>query len=438
MPDSDFHDSFDGESDAGLDAQLTAAVRGAARTPAETDGAGLATQVAAKRAHRRRVRQARAGALAVAAVVAVVVASVAIVGGSDGGGNGGSGRRQVAAGGNGGTPTVRVVDGDTLTGPLRAAGRGATVAPITLSTAEGYLRGPLQATGDLVTATAYNPSGNTFTFPPSAIVRFTAGTGQVTDRVDLQGEIQALSDGEGARFAQTRDKTVTGPQDPEFRVKRITADDQHVSNPIPPPNHPAGPIVAGGGAVWVPVTDGVLRFDPATGAYEGKVPLPTVTFRRGIALLGKGAAYVTDGGTIRRLDPGSDATPAPDQTLPLPPTGSLLDVVAQGNGGLALARDAHTGGALLVRFGVLPGVAQAPALLPLPAGVEATALHTSNGVTWVDATIGAAPVALVLGADGTRVEHTIVLLDTADQSLTFTSRTSGVLTSGGVAYRITL
>ena len=96
-----------------------------------------------------------------------------------------------------------------------------------------------------------------------------------------------------------------GPQDPEFRVKRITPDDNHVSNAIPPPNHPVGSIVAGGGAVWVPVTDGVLRFDPATGAYEGKVALPTVSDRRGVALLGKGAAYVTDGVTVRRLDPGA-------------------------------------------------------------------------------------------------------------------------------------
>ena len=62
------------------------------------------------------------------------------------------------------------------------------------------MRGPLLAAGDLVTATAYTPSGNTFTFPPSAIVRFTAGSGQVADRVDLQGEIEAMSDGEGARF----------------------------------------------------------------------------------------------------------------------------------------------------------------------------------------------------------------------------------------------
>jgi hypothetical protein len=300
------------------------------------------------------------------------------------------------------------------------------------------VRGPLLTAGDLVTATAYNPSGNTFTFPPSAIVRFTAGTGQVADRVDLQGEIEAMSDGEGARFVQTRDKTVIGPQDPEYRVKRITPDDQHVSNPITPPDQPAGPIVAGGGAVWVPVTDGVLRFDPATGAYAGKVRLPTVAARRGVALLGKGAAYVTDGVTIRRLDPASDATPAVDQTFAGTTVGSLIDLVPQGNGGLALGRDTATGASLLVRLGVLPGLQQAPAVVPLPVGVDATALHTANGVTWVDATLDGAPVELMLSADGTHIERTIVLLDTADQSLTFVSRTTAVMTSGGLVYRITL
>ena len=231
--------------------------------------------------------------------------------------DGGAGRRQVAAGGTSGTVSVRVVDGATVSGPCRDAGRAATVTPLPLSPSndESYVRGPLTATGDLVTATAYHPDGAGFTYPPSAIVRFDGATGRVADRVDLQGEVEALSDGEGT-LAQTRDKTVTGPQDPEFRVKRITADDNHVSNPIPPPNHPAGPLVAAGGAVWVPVTDGVLRFDAVTGAYAGKVALPTTTDRRGVALLGKGSAYVTDGTTLRRLDPGSDANPDPEVDVP--------------------------------------------------------------------------------------------------------------------------
>jgi len=420
-----------------FDDRVSGALHDAAHTP-PVDTSDVVTRVAAKRAHRRRVRQVRTGALSVAAVVAVVVASIAVVGGFEGGGSG-SPHREVAAGGNTGTPAVRVYEGAS---ELTGASRGATVAGVTLSNDEGYVRGPLLASGNLVTAMAYDHSGDSFTFPPSAIFRFSASTGTVADRVDLQGEIEALSEGEGARFAQTRDKTVIGPQDPEFRVKRITPDGAHVSNPIPPPNQPAGSIVAGGGAVWVPVSDGVLRFDPATGAYNGKVRLPTVSVHRGIAVLGKGATYVTDGATIRRLDPGSDATPEPDPafaaTVGGTPVGSLLDVVAHGAGGIALGRDARTGAPLLVRFDVLPGIGPASAVLPLPATFDATALHVANDVTWVEGTIGGAPVVMVLSPDATRVERTLALVEVRDTSLTFTSRTTALLTSGGAVYRITL
>jgi hypothetical protein len=373
--------------------------------------------------------------VSVVVVAALVVGVVAVV---DTGGEGGS-HHQVVAGGTPGGPAVRVVDGDTVSGPLRDAGRAATVTPLALSADEGYVRGPLVATGDLVTAAAYHPDGDSFTYPPSAIIRFDGGTGRVADRVDLQGEIEALSDGEGARFAQTRDKTVIGPQDPEFRVKRITPDDNHVSNPIPPPNQPAGPLVAGGGAVWVPVTDGVLRFDPASGAFAGKTPL-AVSDRRGIALLGKGAAYVTDGTTVRRLDPGSATTPPVAVAFDDPSIGPLLDVAPLGFDAVALAHDPRTSGFAVVRFSVLPTGTAPPGtarVLALPAGLDATALHTANDVTWVEGTLDGAPVALVLSADATHVEHTVVLLDTRDESVTFTSRTTAVLTSGGTLSRVT-
>jgi hypothetical protein len=418
-----------------LDERLTAALRDAAREPAGTGD--VPGRVAAKRAHRRRVRQARAGVVSVAVVIALAGTVLAIAGT---GGDGPSGRREVAAGGTPGAVSVRVVDGATVNGPLRDVGRAATLTPLTLSSDEGYVRGPLVATGGLVAAAAYHHDGDGFTYPPSAIVRFDGATGKVADRVDLQGEVEALSDGEGARFAQTRDKTVIGPQDPQFRVKRITPDDNHVSNPIPPPNQPAGPIVAGGGAVWVPVTDGVLRFDPATGEYAGKVPLSTTTGRRGVALLGKGAAYVTDGTTVRRLDPGSDATPAAGVIAIISPdVGPLLDVAAVDFDGVALAHDPRTGGFAVARFSALPGTGPSTTgVVALPTGVDATALHAANDVVWVEATLDGAPVALVLSADGSRVERTVVLLDTRDQSITFMSRTTAVVTSAGSVFRVNL
>src|SRR5206468_6333623 len=59
-----------------------------------------------------------------------------------------------------------------------------------------------------------------------------------------------------------------------YRVKRIAADGTPLSNEFPAGVEPTGPIVAGGGAAWVPVDGGVLRFDPFTGAFRTTVTLP--------------------------------------------------------------------------------------------------------------------------------------------------------------------
>ena len=125
------------------------------------------------------------------------------------------------------------------------------------------------------------------------------------DRVDLEGEIVALADGEGARWALTRDQVVDGPTDARFRVKRVAGDGTVASNPVPPGEEPSGTIAAGGGAVWVPVRDGVLRYDLTTGAFAAKIPLAPAE-RRAIAVGGK-ATYVSDGAAVLRLDPTSSA-----------------------------------------------------------------------------------------------------------------------------------
>ena len=94
-----------------------------------------------------------------------------------------------------------------------------------------------------------------------------------------------------------------GPQDPEFRIKRIGPDGTVASNSVPPGDVPAGDLVAAGGGVWLPVRDGVLRFDPVTGVLAARIPLDVSAEQRGIANLGKFVA-VTDGtsfvGSIRR------------------------------------------------------------------------------------------------------------------------------------------
>src|SRR5262245_65827114 len=114
---------------------------------------------------------------------------------------------------------------------------------------EGYLTSPLHAGGTTVALAAYERTDGGYSFPPSHVVRVQAN-GRVVDRIDLQGEILELAEGEGARWALTHDKEVIGPQDPEFRIKRIGPDGSVVSNPVPPGDVPTGDLVAGGGGVW--------------------------------------------------------------------------------------------------------------------------------------------------------------------------------------------
>ena len=422
-----------------LDDRLRDGLRDAAREPTVDRGA-VFERVATKRAHRRTVRQVRAGGLAVVTVLAVVVGSFAIF---DSGAGDGRSPREVAAPGTGSPPAVLVVPGDVALSPSIRKGPPAAIDPLALSADEGYARGPLLASGDVVTANAYDRDGNSFTFPPSRIVRFDAASGQVQDRVDLQGEILQLSDGEGARWALTRDKTVLGPQDPEFRVKRIAADGSDVSNAVPPPNRPVGPIFAGGGAVWVPVADGVLRFDPASGKYAGKIPLPgATTTRRGIATIGK-AAYVTNGATLSRLDPGSDAIAPAITDVTFPAGSELLDVVSDQQTNTSFVLDLVDGQLQVLAFDSF-AVRPRPTPISLPAGfalgdAAPPALHAANGVVWLEgvAEREGKPVVVQLDATGSRVQRSLVLSKT-DEGFVFTDRDAAVLTSGGTVYRITL
>ena len=424
-----------------LDDRLAAALHDLARGPSDTGD--VEARVAAKRAHRRRVRQVRAGALSVGAIAVVVAVAIGSFALFDGSGGSGHGRRQVAAGGSANAPGVLVLPGEVALRPnLPKGGTPARVQAVALSADEGYVRSPLLANGDAVAGAAYNRDGTSFTYPPSRIIRFDRASGSVQDRVDLQGEILALSDGEGARWALTRDKTVIGPQDPEFRVKRIAADGSDVSNPVPPPNRPVGPIFAGGGAVWVPVTDGVLRFDTATGAYEGKVALaPGGAQQRGVAQVGKTAA-VTDGAALSRLDPGSNAVAPPLTNVTFPAGSQLLDVVTESRTNRTYVLDLVAGSPQLFAFDAFENHPQLTTI-PLPAGLALgdpnLTLHTANGVVWIEGAVDIDdyPVALEVDGAGTRVERTLVLSAVDDAGFTFTGRDEAILTSGGTVYRIT-
>jgi len=143
--------------------------------------------------------------------------------------------------------------------------------PVALTPDLGYVRGPLLQSGEYVALSTYERDGSGFKMPPSHVVRIDSA-GRVLDEVVLQGEVLSLADGEGARWVVTHDADNVSPR--QYRVKRIAADNTVLSNAFPPGVEPAGPIVAGGGAAWVPVNGGVLRFDPITGAPAKTVPLP--------------------------------------------------------------------------------------------------------------------------------------------------------------------
>ena len=179
--------------------------------------------------------------------------------------------------------------------------------PVALTPDLGYVRGPLLQGGDYIELTTYDRDGTSFKVPPSRVVRIDT-TGRVLDEVVLQGEILSLADGEGARWVVTHD--ADNVKDRQYRVKRIGIDGSPQSNAFPPGFEPNGAIVAGGGAVWVPVDGGVLRFDPTTGAYQDKASLPGWNRIRLVRFGSAVYAYSMGQALLAQLDGTSAAPPS--------------------------------------------------------------------------------------------------------------------------------
>ena len=402
------------------DERLGDALRGSAREPSLD---GVAERVHAKRARRHTIRRVERAALAGGLLAALIVAGVVVFD------TGGGDQRVAAPPAHGVIPVVRVVG---TKGVHRVA-----VTPVHLATDQGYVRSPLVLSGNHVESAAYDRSGTSYTFPPSRIVRVDVD-GTVVDRVDLLGEILSLADGEGARWALTHDKTVLGPNDPEFRVKRIGPDGSIASNPVPPGEHPVGRIVAGGGGVWVPVRDGVLRFDSVTGVFAAKVALTTTTDRREVAALGKSVS-VTDGAEVKRLDPGSDRVAGSGgfgQPAPVPAGFEYVDLVGGPNGGAsALARDAANGHWLL-------DVVDISATVPrdqrsaLPAGFVPDRLQVTGTTTWVIGRLHGSLVVLEYRVGNSQLVRTITVANTHDADVVLLSGTRMVVASNGSLYRV--
>ena len=67
----------------------------------------------------------------------------------------------------------------------------------------------------------------------------------------------------------------------------------------------------------------------------------------------------------------------------------------------------------------------------MPRDVDATAVRTANGVTWLDATIDARPAALVLAGSEPQVEQTVVLPTGSDVAFTFLARDRALVAVDG-------
>lgn len=392
------------------DDRLTDAIRGAVREPmANVDG--VLQRVQAKRARRQTVRRTGLATAALGLVGAVVAGSLVLTSGDD--------QREVAVGPDpGAAPTVRV------------DGRRTDVTHTRVRPDEGYVRGPLLVTDELITFAAYDRTRDGYTFPPSRVVRVRAD-GRVVDRVDLQGEILSLASGEGARWALTRDKEVLGPEDPEFRVKRIGPDDSVVSNPVPPGEQPTGSIAAGGGGVWVPVRDGVLHYDPVTGGIIAKIQLSATTDSRAV-VIGPKFAVVTDGRGYARLDPSEDVALTEDD-----PVTAEVDEI------LGAARPAGDGSVWLLgantsrtRYTVVRDQLN----VTLPADFVPFTIQAILDRVWAVGTAGGAYTAvLVEQRDGALTTvRTVRLGRDRDAALAFASDTRAVIVSGGSLFRADL
>jgi hypothetical protein len=382
---------------------------------------GVFERVASKRRRRQSARRVRTAALGVVAVIAVVGAAVWV----------GRDDRTSTVATRGSATSVRVARGVPPPDDVKTAGRAVPLRTVPVRPDEEYVTSPVLATGTTIASASYERSGGGYTFPPSHVVRVRAD-GRVVDRVDLQGEILDLADGEGARWALTHDKEVIGPQDPEFRIKRIGPDGTVVSNPVPPGDVPTGDLVAAGGGVWLPVRDAVLRFDPVTGALAARVPLSVPTDHRGIASLGKFVA-VTDGTAVRRLDPSTDTAsdPAVDPLLGIgtPGVAGLVGLGGAAETTVVLAE--RTGGSF--ELYALPS--EGRQRRRLPGDLRSARLQSANGVTWIEGQRQGAAVAMVLEQGQASVARSLTLARGKDVDFTFLDRTRAVLVADGGLHR---
>jgi hypothetical protein len=391
------------------DPRLEQALRDAAPSVATSD---VVAQVAQRRVRRRRNRRLGAGALVLAVLLVVGTATVLVTQDHD------TSSPHIAA--PGADLQARVVTGDgSIDGD---AGSTRTPTHVVLDQDAHLLRAPVLVGATAFSVASYDPGPDGVAL--SHVVRIDGA--HVLDVVDLKAHVLSIAEGEGARWVLTQNLRPTGVGTvPDAFLKRVTGPGTPPSVQLPLNADPVGPIAAVGGAVWIPLRDGVLQYDPS-GAFVRRVAL-TDADRRWVAQVGK-LAYVTDGSRLRSLDPsaglGGDTVTYGPEILGLAAAGfdSRVLLAAEG-GGREQARVTRT-------------TTRTPEVTAtLPDGFRPTGLAASTTRMWATGTVDGAPAIALLGARGVRA--TVVLENASDgAALAWTDTHTVRAVSGGDLYDI--
>ena len=376
-------------------------------------------RVVRKRSRRRAVRRIEGGAIAFVLVAALSMADLLAQEDDD--------TSRVAA--PGGASRARVIRGGATV--TAQAGVARTPVPVTLDPDEGYLRGPLLVSGSTLSLAAYDHDGEGFTYPPSRILQLDTRTFRQEGPINLKAEILSVANGDGgARWVVTRNPPPKPAGLPDAFLKRIGADGTVVSMLLPPGTDVIGPVVAGAGAVWVPVRDGVLRYDPAIDRVVGRVDLAPADSRSVVIV--DSSAWATDGSLLRRLVPADGAV---NSVSLAGPNEELVGVAPDdGQSIWAVLRDTVTGETRYDHHDLL-GANSLPAY-GLPGGFTPTRVMAADGRAWVEGTAGGSPAVVLLG--GNHNVSTVVLNRGRDASFAWVSADAVLAVSNGTLLRISV
>jgi len=374
---------------------------------------GVVDKIARHRQRRRRNRRVITVALGLVVVVVVGALTFAVAR-TDGS------APHVAA--PGAQLQARVITGahsvDGNTGTL------VTPTHVGLDADPHLLRAPVLAGAAALSVASYDPGPDGVAL--SHVVRITGN--HVVDVVDFKAHIVSLAEGEGARWALTQNlRSTGGNRVPDAFLKRIPVGGDPISTQLPPNAEPAGAIAATGGAVWVPVRDGVLQYDP-NGTFVRKISLAAAS-SRSVAQVGK-VAYVTDGRVLRGLDPAGGAS----DTITFGP--QILGVASAGvDGRVLLAGEGGANEGARVESADSGSPVHVTAVLP--DGFVAAGLAASSDRIWAVGTVDG-KLAIALLVDG-GVRATVVLDNASDgAAMAWTDAHTVRVVSGGMLSEISI